>query len=110
VVLKNNGETEQPRSATVTGVQGEVEIYKRSQNVSAPLTRGKRGSATFPPYTPTALGLIRWTIVIADDVPEGSTAQAATEVLAPKGRSAAGAGAGVVNDDEEHDDEEQEAN
>jgi hypothetical protein len=98
VRFRNAGQTAQPRLATVTGVQNGIEVYSESETVSAPRSRRRRGSATFPPYVPTAAGVIRWTLVIADEVPDGSTARATTEVRGP--------GNGSVDDDDDEGEEE----
>jgi hypothetical protein len=87
VVVRNNGETAEPRLATVTGVQGGVEVYNQGLMVSAPAD-GRRGFS-FSSFVPTTAGEIEWTLVIQDDVPAGSTAHATTEV-----RQRGGAGSG----------------
>ncbi len=78
LVVESRGSINQPREATVTGVQNGTEVYRQSVMVSAPV--GRRRSFELPSYVPVAVGEIQWTVVIADDVPANSTASAVTQV------------------------------
>ena len=82
LVVGNLSQTNEPRLATVTGVQNGVEVYRESQTVSAPIKGRRRATFSFPSYQPTAAGEIQWTVVVADDVSSDSTASATTEVVA----------------------------
>jgi hypothetical protein len=75
--LTNGTET---RVATVTGVQGAVEVYRETLPVSDPAGNG-RTRFNFPSFTPTAGGDINWTATIADDDPDDDVATATTTVV-----------------------------
>ena len=89
LVVENRGTVDQARPATLTGMQNGAQVYSRSLSVSAPI--GRRRTFQFPSYAPGATGTIRWTLVIADDVPADSQATATTQV--------------ERSDDDDHDDD-----
>jgi hypothetical protein len=65
--------------ATVTGVQGGMQVYTWSLNVYDYNGKGST-SFTFPTYTTTAKGVIEWTVTIADVDPDSDVATATTTV------------------------------
>ena len=70
----------QTRPSTVIGIQGGVEVYNETIDVSDEVGNG-RTRFTFPPFTPTASGEIVWTATIADDDPDIDEATATTNVV-----------------------------
>jgi hypothetical protein len=79
LVVKNAGKVEGQAPATLVGVQKGGEVYNQTITVSAPVGR-KVSTFTFPPFTPTATGKIKWTVTIQDNSPGHNTATAVTEV------------------------------
>ncbi|HAK60264.1 MAG TPA: hypothetical protein DCO77_07750 [Nitrospiraceae bacterium] len=80
LVVKNVGVIDEPRPATVTGVQNGIEVYNVSMDVSDAVGDG-RTTYELPSYTPTAAGDIMWTATIADDDPDVDEATAVTRVV-----------------------------
>jgi hypothetical protein len=80
LVVKNNGTADQPRPATVVGMQGGIEIYNETLAVSDPVGDG-RSIFKFPSYTPEMAADILWTAVINDDDPDDDSATRTTRVL-----------------------------
>lgn len=76
LAVRNAGTVNGSAPATLVGMQNRVQVYKRTITVSAVGTTAS--TFTFPPYTPTARGDIRWTVTIADLNP--SSRMATTEV------------------------------
>ncbi len=79
LVIKNNGNTDEPRQATVTAEQSGQVVYSETLTVSA-TTDGSRTTFRFPGYTPTAIGDILWTASIADDNADVDVVTAVTKV------------------------------
>jgi hypothetical protein len=67
--VKNNGQVEGEGTATVTGVQGGVEVYNQSMPVSDAVGGAFR-RYTFPDFVPTASGEIVWTVSLGDGDPD----------------------------------------
>jgi VCBS repeat-containing protein len=105
LMVKNNGDVDSPRPATVIGVQNGIEIYNETMMVSAPVQDDdewddnnmkrndddeddddERSVFKFPKYTPTASGIIIWTATIADDDPDVDEATTKTMVRVKRGR------------------------
>lgn len=82
LTVKNNSAVNgtETRVATVTGVQGSVEVYRQTLDVSDPAGNG-RTKFDFPSFTPEAGGDIIWTATIADDDPDDDVATATTNVV-----------------------------
>jgi hypothetical protein len=79
LVIKNYGNTDEPRQATVTAEQSGLVVYSETLAVSAS-TDGSRTTYKFPGYTPTAIGDILWTASIADDNADIDVVTAVTKV------------------------------
>jgi len=79
LVIKNYGNTDEPRLATVTAEQSGQIVYSQTLAVSAS-TDGSRTTYNFPSYTPTAIGDILWTASIADDNADVDVVTAVTKV------------------------------
>lgn len=80
VWFENPGLVDEPRSATLTGSQGGVEVYSETLEIS---DRPGDDAATryiFPPFVPEAPGDIIWTVDIADDDPDVDLRSAVTRV------------------------------
>jgi hypothetical protein len=69
--------------ATLVGVQNGAEVYRQVVTASTPPRRAV--ALTFPPYTPTAMGRITWTLTIEDSGPAHNSATEKTKVKGPKG-------------------------
>ncbi len=78
LVVKNVSKVTGSAPATLVGIRNGVQVYRQALDVSAPA--GKAATFTFPPYTPTAAGKIKWTVTIQDQGPARNTATATTEV------------------------------
>jgi hypothetical protein len=83
LVVRNGGSVDEPRMATVVGVQNGVEVYNQAMIVSDPVGDG-RSTVAFPSYAPVAAGDIRWTATIADDDPDVDQASGVTRVKSSK--------------------------
>lgn len=78
IVVKNVGTTSGSVPVTLVGLQNGVEVYRRTMQVS-----GAPGTATtlgFQPYTPTAVGVIRWTVTIQEPLSAVATSGTATAI------------------------------
>jgi len=80
--IRNAGTLDEPRQATVVGVQNGTEAFSETKMVSAPV----QGSTQylFGPFTPKVVGDIEWSVTISDDDPDEDTATSVTRVI--KGR------------------------
>ena len=76
----NSSETDEPRIATIVGVQSGAEVYRESLLVSAPLG-GARRIWTFPTFFRDARGPIGWTARIQDDDPDDDLADVVTGII-----------------------------
>lgn len=65
--------------ANLVGVQNGVTVY--DQTIGMSLVSGATASYNFPPYQPTALGEIAWTLTVADQDPDVDMATATTKVV-----------------------------
>jgi PKD repeat protein len=65
LVIQNNGNIDAPGTATVTGVQGGVEVFSETKEVFDGVGNGKT-TFDFGPYTPGATGQIVWTVTVED--------------------------------------------
>jgi len=72
VDIRNAGTVNQPRPATLVGVQNGVTVYTQTLQVSDPPGGGNSRFA-FPAYTPTVTGTITWTLTLQDDNPDTAT-------------------------------------
>jgi hypothetical protein len=77
--VKNNGDVLGQAIATVTGVQGGVEVYRQRLNVYDYFGK-KATSFEFSPYTPTVAGDILFTVTIADEDPDEDMTTATSKV------------------------------
>ncbi len=75
----NPGTVSGSADATLVGVQGGVTVY--SQVVTVSLAAGATASYAFPPYLPTALGEISWSLSIADQDPDLDLATAVSKIV-----------------------------
>lgn len=80
LVVKNAGQVAGQAPATLVGTQKRAEVYRETITVSAPVGKKPATFTTFPPFTPTATGKIRWTVTIQDQSPGHNRATAVTEV------------------------------
>lgn len=87
-VIANTGEVDEPRAATLVGLQGGREVYRRTKRVSAPVGGWCAPRVySFPEYRPTKPGPIRWVLTVHDDEPDLDKACRKTFVrAAPKPR------------------------
>ena len=78
--VQNNGLIEGFANATVTGMQGAVEVYNETMPVTDAVGNG---STTYelPSYIPDTAGDIVWAAVIADEDPDDDMATATTPVV-----------------------------
>ncbi|HSB81402.1 MAG TPA: choice-of-anchor D domain-containing protein, partial [Candidatus Methylomirabilis sp.] len=102
LVVKNAGQVEGQAPATLVGTQKGAEVYRETITVSAPLGRTV-STFTFPPFTPTATGKIRWTVTIQDQNAGRNTATAVTKV---EGRERERDEEGEDREHDEHEDED----
>jgi hypothetical protein len=82
--VKNYGMVDEPRPATVIGVQNGMEVYNETIMVSdAPGDDDHTRFESFPTFTPTPdhVGKIMWTATIEDDDPDPDVATAQTKVI-----------------------------
>ncbi|HYL82377.1 MAG TPA: PKD domain-containing protein [Candidatus Acidoferrum sp.] len=69
--VRNAGTANGSAPATLVGMQSGVQVYNQTITVSAV---GRTASSfSFPSYTPTARGYIRWTVTVADQTPSSRT-------------------------------------
>jgi cysteine-rich repeat protein len=80
LVVRNSGAVDEPRPATVNGMQNGKQVYHEIMMVSDPAGNGQ-AQYNFPAFTPTAAGEIVWTATIDDDDPDLDTATATTKVV-----------------------------
>jgi hypothetical protein len=80
LVIQNMGVLDEPRSATVVGVQNSSEFYNQTLQVSDAPGKGPTTFA-FPSYVAVATGDIIWTVTLDDDDPDDDTALAVTKVV-----------------------------
>jgi len=73
----NAGEVDEPRPATVVGMQGSTVVYSETMMVSDKINGGPK-LYKFLSYDPERGGRIRWTATIADDDPDVDVATATT--------------------------------
>lgn len=67
-------------TATLVGVENNVQIYSQTialDNIAIGATAG----FSFPAYTPTALGIITWTVTVTDQDPDIDQTTATTKVV-----------------------------
>ena len=73
----NAGEVDEPRLATVVGMQGATVVYSETMMVSD-MIDGEPTLYKFLSYDPENAGMIQWTATIADDDPDVDVATATT--------------------------------
>ena len=79
LTVNNGGLIEGSAPATLTGVQNGVIVHEQTLDVTDAVGNGST-KYTLDPYTPTAVGEILWTMVIADGDPDDDVATATTTV------------------------------
>ena len=79
LAIRNEGTVDEPRMATVVGMQNGSTVYSEMMMVSDALN-DEPTTWLFPSYTPTAAGDILWTATVQDDDPDDDTATAVTTV------------------------------
>lgn len=79
LTVNNGGVVEGSAPATVTGVQNGDVVHQQTLSVSDAVGNGST-RYTLDPYTPQAVGVIEWTMVIADGHPDDDVATATTSV------------------------------
>jgi len=79
LTVNNGGVTEGSAPATVTGVQNGDIVHQQTLSVTDAVGNGST-KYTLDPFTPTAVGEILWTMVIADGDPDDDVATATTTV------------------------------
>lgn len=77
--VKNNGPVEGEGTATVTGVQGGVQVYNQSMPVTGGVGKG-RSRYFFPGFIPASSGEIVWTVSLSDGDPDVDEGVAVTTV------------------------------
>jgi hypothetical protein len=80
LTVQNNGLIEGSAAATVTGMQGGVEVYTSTISVTDGVGNGST-TYDFPSYIPDTTGDILWTAVIADEDPDDDVATTITTVV-----------------------------
>jgi VCBS repeat-containing protein len=83
LAVRNAGEVDEPRLATVEGRIGSSLVYTTSIPVRDDVGDGTT-TYIFDGYTPDTAGVIVWTVTIADDDPDVDEATAQTDVLASR--------------------------
>lgn len=83
LVYRNNGLVEALRTATVTGTQNGVEIYRRSLSISVPPATNR--GVFFTNFRPAQPGDISWQVEIFDDDPDVDQLSRTTVVNDPLG-------------------------
>jgi hypothetical protein len=76
--IRNNGSVDQPRSATVVGVQNGMEVYRQTFAVFAASRQHVRYE--LPSFLPAEAGDITWTATITDDDLDADSATRTTRV------------------------------
>jgi hypothetical protein len=67
-------------TATLVGIENSVQIY--SQTIALDnIAIGATASFNFPAYTPTVIGTISWTLVVADQDADVDQATAVTKIV-----------------------------
>ena len=77
--VRNVGTVNGQAPATLVGMRRGVEVYRKAITVSAPVNT-TAPAFTFPSYTPTARGDIKWTVTIENQGGRVNSATATTEV------------------------------
>ena len=77
--VRNVGTVNGQAPATLVGMRRGVEVYRRTITVSVPVTT-TASTFTFPSYTPTARGDIKWTVTIENQSGRVISATETTEV------------------------------
>jgi hypothetical protein len=80
LTVQNNGTIEGSANATVTGMQGGVQVYSESVSVTDSVGNGST-TCEFPAYIPETDGDILWTAVISDADPDDDVATTTTVVV-----------------------------
>jgi hypothetical protein len=80
VWVENPGSVDESRVATLSGVQGGVEVYSATLDVSDRPGDAAATKYNFPRFAPSAEGDILWTVSIADDDPDVDAMSAVTRV------------------------------
>jgi hypothetical protein len=81
--IENEEDSSGQASVNLVGIQNGFEVYNQTIPVLVePET--EETTWTFPPYTPTVLGKIRWTVTVADQSSATNEATAKTKVRSPK--------------------------
>ena len=80
VWIKNPGALDESRVATLSGVQGGVEVYSATLDVSDRPGDEAATKHSFPRFTPSAVGDVLWTVSIAADDPDVDAMSAVTRV------------------------------
>jgi hypothetical protein len=79
LTVNNGGLIEGSAPATLTGVQNGGVVHEQTLNVTDAVGNGST-RYTLDPFTPDAVGVIEWTMVIADGDPDDDVATATTTV------------------------------
>jgi len=77
--VRNVGTLNGQAPATLVGMRDGVEVYRKTITVSVPV-KTTASAFTFPSYTPTARGDIKWTVTIENQTGRGNSATATTQV------------------------------
>jgi hypothetical protein len=80
LVVRNGGNSEGETTATVTGMQGGIDVYSKTETVSDPVGNGST-THLFPGFIPPEAGDIEWTATFVDGDPDFDTATALTKVV-----------------------------
>jgi len=77
--VTNSGTVDEPRTATIVGMQNGSEVFRSAFDVSDDVGDGTTSYSM--EYTPVATGKIMWMAVIDDDNADDDSAIAATQVV-----------------------------
>ncbi len=94
--VRNGGDTDEPREATVSGLQNGATVYEETLMVSRRSRNRGVKQFDFPPYLPLEAGDILWMAVIDDDDDDVDEALAVTRVVDPDAAPSAGVDLDVV--------------
>ena len=80
VWIQNPGSVDESRVATLSGVQGGIEVYSVPLDVSDMPGDAAATKYNFPRFTPSVEGDVLWAVTIADDDPDVDAMSAVTRV------------------------------
>ncbi len=80
LAVKNNGDLDEPRDATLVGMQDGVEVVNETLQVADSPGNGGATNYRFMPFSPASVGEIIWMVVIDDDDADLDEAFAVTRV------------------------------